>query len=311
MGQNWSLMKNFVIIIQGRQRGPFTAAELRAMAADGSLPHDALIHDQASGRRMIASAVAGLAFPHASADPPVAGMPPLPAPRRGGEGVDSPRDARGGATHRTPAAAPPPRLLKSSAMRNSTAESTDSGSVEETSQDNLDRVPLPLEWGADLPPEGPRATEIMDRPTQEPLPGRIHGHAALIWIFVGGTAVAALVIGLLAVVFLWSGSDRSHALVEADVRAVQSGRLEDWPQRTVGEMLGSFLAEPEWRSARGADGTGVVHCHGGLIYEGKPATAVFQFRVAGASISLLSLEIDGQAQSPLTQAALIRRMCGN
>jgi hypothetical protein len=302
-------MKNFVVDIQGRQLGPFTAAELRAMAADGSLPHDALIQDRASGRRMIASSVAGLVFSQASTDQPTTRMPPLPPPPRGGEGVGSPQDARRRTSHRP--AAPPPRRVKSSLVAEATVESYASQGVGDGASDDLMRVPLPLEWGADLASEGPHATETIGSPTQEPSLDRIRGRSALIWISVGGAAAAALVIGLLAVVLLWSGSDRSGVLVEAEVRAVQSGRLENCPERAVGEMLESFLTEPQWRSVRRADGSGFVNCRGGLIYDGKPAIAEFRFHAAGESISLLSLEIDGQPQSPLTQAALIRRMCGN
>jgi len=281
-------MKNFVVDIQGRQLGPFTAAELRAMAAAGSLPHDALIHDRDSGRRMIASSVAGLVFPQASNGHPATGMPPLPAQRRGGGAVDSTRDARGAATRR-PAASPPPRRFKSSDITEATAEPYEFESVGDDGPDDLVRVPRPLEWGADLATESPRATKILGSPTQGPLSGRINGRPVLIWISVGATAAVALVIGLLAVVFLWSGSDRSGVLVDTDVRAVQSGRLENCR----------------------ADGSGFVNCRGGLVYEGKPAIAEFQFRDAGGSISLVSLEIDGQPQSQMTQAALMRRMCGN
>jgi hypothetical protein len=303
-------MKNFVVDIQGRQLGPFTAAELRAMAAAGSLPHDALIHDRDSGRRMIASSVAGLVFPQASNGHPATGMPPLPAQRRGGGAVDSTRDARGAATRR-PAASPPPRRFKSSDITEATAEPYEFESVGDDGPDDLVRVPRPLEWGADLATESPRATKILGSPTQGPLSGRINGRPVLIWISVGATAAVALVIGLLAVVFLWSGSDRSGVLVDTDVRAVQSGRLENCSERPVGEMLESFLTEPKWRSVRRADGSGFVNCRGGLVYEGKPAIAEFQFRDAGGSISLVSLEIDGQPQSQMTQAALMRRMCGN
>jgi hypothetical protein len=310
-------MNTWIVISNGLQRGPFSASELRSMAASGEIQASDVIFDQTSGRRMVASAVAGLVFPRIGANRPAAGMPPLPLRPPGAADPRHGESSRG--VPRSNAAAPPPR--RPSAANNPLTigppgiEATESAYSVDGSEDPLAafaHVPPPVEWnggqeagvaGTGRPPGNVGGQLSRISPAQAP------SNPTLPWALVGGAAAVVLAVALIVGVMVIRRSSGTAAILDPHIRLVQTGRLEGCPHRSVREMTDSFLTKPQWRSLVGPDDLRYVNCRGGLVYGGHPATAELQFQIIGDGFSLHSLEIDGEPQSLLTRAVLIRKMC--
>jgi hypothetical protein len=285
-------MKRFVIEQHEGRSGPFTEEEVRRLVSEGALQPNATVVDTVTNRRLPASALVGIARSGHAKPGEAPALPSTPTAR-------APRlpSQRGGETGRR-AAAPPPRISR--------------GSISDAIGPGIDdtRPPPPVSI---VPPPPPAETLQADAGAQNQEAsstarpaGTTTGNPWLLWGVIGGAVAALLVVGLLVGIFLVGGS---AAWADPHVRTVQMGRLEGCPHRTVGEMTKGFMTNPRWKSIVATDGLRYVNCRGGIIYSGRQAVAEIQFQVIGTSFSLRSLEIDGQPQSLLTRAALIRNMC--
>lgn len=262
------------------------------MVSEGALQPNATVVDTVTNRRLPASVLAGRAR-SGNASPGEA--PALPSTRPSRE----PRlpSQRGGETSRR-AAAPPPRIGR--------------GSIDATIGPGIDTIQSPPPASIVPPPptvehiHADAAARNQEAPSTSRSSDTTTGNLWLLWGIIGGGVAALLVVGLLVGIFLVGGG---AAWVDPHVRTVQMGRLEGCPHRTVGEMTKGFLTNPRWKSIVATDGLRYVNCRGGIMYSGRQAVAEIQFQVIGTSFSLRSLEIDGQPQSLLTRAALIRNMC--
>lgn len=262
------------------------------MVSEGALQPNAMVIDRVTNRRLPASVLAGVARSGNARPGEAAALPSTPAAR-------APRlpSQRGGETSRR-AAAPPPRSSR--------------GSIDAAIGPGIDDTRLPPAVSI-VPPPPPAETIQADAGAHNrevsstaPPSRTTTGNPRLLWGIIAGGVAALLVVGLLLGIFLVGGS---AAWADPHVRTVQMGRLEGCPHRTVGEMTKGFLTNPRWKSIVATDGLRYVNCRGGIIYSGRQAIAEMQFQVIGTSFSLRSLEIDGQPQSLLTRAALIRNMC--
>jgi hypothetical protein len=312
-------MKTWMVISNGVQRGPFSAAAVQSMAASGEIQANDVIFDQTSGRRMVAGAVAGLSFPQTGANRPVGGMPPLPSLPPGAKDPRHGEASRG--VPRSNVAAPPPR--RPSAANNpltigppgiEAPESADSMDGSEDPLAAFAHVPPPLELSegqeAGVAETG-RSSGHSNGQTSHISPAESTSNPTLLWVLVGGAAAMFLAIALIAVVMVMRRSSGTAAILDPHIRLVQTGRLEGCPHRSVREMTDSFLTKPQWRSLVGPDDLRYVNCRGGLVYGGYPATAELQFQIIGDGFSLHSLEIDGEPQNLPTRVVLIRKMCEN
>lgn len=94
----------------------------------------------------------------------------------------------------------------------------------------------------------------------------------------------------------------------ADVSLVKQGRLEAFPEVTVGQLVDNFLGSPTWSSDKTPDGQRIVNIKGQMTFMGKPVQAVIQFFVQDKRFELHAFEMNGIAQNNLVKASLFAKM---
>ncbi len=79
---------------------------------------------------------------------------------------------------------------------------------------------------------------------------------------------------------------------------------------TYGAAFDDFFTNPSWRYFKATSGEHVVEFTGGFRYDGSPATAKVQFIVdtAEGTLQVYHLSINGQDQSKLVLAALVKKV---
>ena len=79
---------------------------------------------------------------------------------------------------------------------------------------------------------------------------------------------------------------------------------------TYGAAFNSFFSNPSWRYFKASSGEDVVEFEGRFSYDGSPATAKIQFVVdtSAGTFTAYHLSIDGEAQSKLMLAAMIKKV---
>jgi len=96
---------------------------------------------------------------------------------------------------------------------------------------------------------------------------------------------------------------------DAYVSAVRNGHFSSHPApaASIGVVFDRYLGESHWESIVGADGLHYVNVTGRMTYQGKPTTALIQFRVnlGAGSFEMSALEFNGIAQSQLMILVLI------
>ena len=79
---------------------------------------------------------------------------------------------------------------------------------------------------------------------------------------------------------------------------------------TYGAAFDSFFTNPRWEYFQASTGEHVVEFEGGFSYSNAPATAKIQFIVdeVGGTLEVYHLSIDGEAQSRLMLAAMVKKV---
>jgi len=99
-----------------------------------------------------------------------------------------------------------------------------------------------------------------------------------------------------------------------EVRTVKDGHFSDHPEKTVGEAIDSFFANPRWESGIGVDGETkgktLVNVKGRITYMEKEVTAGLQFIVdpEKGSFQLHAMEMNDVPQNYFLMAALVEKM---
>lgn len=94
----------------------------------------------------------------------------------------------------------------------------------------------------------------------------------------------------------------------ADVSLVKNGRLDGFPEVTVGELVDNFLGGSSWSTDTGPGGQRIVNVKGQLTFVGKPVQGVIQFFVEGKRFELQAFEMNGIPQNNLVKATLFKKM---
>ena len=111
-----------------------------------------------------------------------------------------------------------------------------------------------------------------------------------------------------------SAKDVLSLLDSPEIQLVKEGHLYDYPDKTVGEAVDGFFGSPSWESGEGIEGETkgktLVDATGKITFMEKEITAAIQFVVdeKAGTFELLSLELNGIAQTALMRGALIRKM---
>ncbi len=98
-----------------------------------------------------------------------------------------------------------------------------------------------------------------------------------------------------------------------DIRLVKSAHLDNCEGKTVEQEVNGFFASPHWQAGAGSGGTDFVNVSGVVTYQGKSATAVFQFVLnkGKTGFKYRAFEINGVPQSIYVAAYTLAQMCAS
>ena len=95
------------------------------------------------------------------------------------------------------------------------------------------------------------------------------------------------------------------------IERVKSGELSEFPGKTVGHAVESFLGDPKWDVVFN-EGAWYVDVSGKMTYMEKEVTAKIQFQLhAGGGFEINALELNDLPQNRLVLNALIGKMFGS
>jgi len=94
------------------------------------------------------------------------------------------------------------------------------------------------------------------------------------------------------------------------VLAVREGALDSHPDMTLGQALESFISDVKWESLVADDGKTYVNAKGGIAFQGKPATALVQYRLDDGRFQYQAFAINGVEQPYMRYLELIEKAYG-
>lgn len=98
-----------------------------------------------------------------------------------------------------------------------------------------------------------------------------------------------------------------------DIQIVKTAHLDNCAGKTVEQEVNGFFASPRWQAGATSDGADFVNVSGIVTYQGKPATAVFQFQMFKdkSGFKYHAFTINKVPQSIYVAAFTLAQMCGN
>ncbi|MGB9429048.1 MAG: hypothetical protein WCC11_04105 [Gammaproteobacteria bacterium] len=98
-----------------------------------------------------------------------------------------------------------------------------------------------------------------------------------------------------------------------DLRLVKSAYLDNCQHKTVEQEVNGFFASPRWEAGATSDGRDFVNVNGVVTYQGKSATAVFQFLMDKdkRGFKYHAFTINGVPQSIYVAAWTLTQMCAS
>jgi len=98
-----------------------------------------------------------------------------------------------------------------------------------------------------------------------------------------------------------------------DIYIVKTAHLDNCAGKTVEQEVNGFFASPQWQAGATSDGVDFVNVSGIVTYQGKPATAVFQFQMFKdkSGFKYHAFTINKVPQSIYVAAFTLAQMCGN
>ncbi len=96
-----------------------------------------------------------------------------------------------------------------------------------------------------------------------------------------------------------------------DIQVVKTAHLDNCAGKTVEQEVNGFFASPQWQAGATSDGRDFVNVSGIVTYQGKPATAVFQFEMFKdkSGFKYHAFTINGVPQSIYVAAFTLAQMC--
>ena len=118
------------------------------------------------------------------------------------------------------------------------------------------------------------------------------------------TALIGLVLMVLFALSSCGGSN------DEQVMMVKAGKLSAYPNKTVGEAIDGFFANPSWSSGTSESGTEFVNAVGKITFMNKEVKAVLQFKIdkAKKTIEVSALEFNDIAQNKLMLTSLLSKV---
>lgn len=125
-----------------------------------------------------------------------------------------------------------------------------------------------------------------------------------------GQALVVLLVSLAAAGVYYAALSGVTAGDPQIVSMVKDGTLSAYPDRTIGEAVEGFFANPRWEHIVAEDGNDYVNVRGRISYAGEPADAVVQYAVdpETGSFQVNAFEINGLPQNELMYLELVAKM---
>jgi predicted Zn finger-like uncharacterized protein len=98
-----------------------------------------------------------------------------------------------------------------------------------------------------------------------------------------------------------------NALLGSEVSMVKNGKLNNYPQKTIGEAMDGFFDSTKWEAITATDGNKYVNLTGNLSNMGKNIKIAFQFKVdkKNDSFEINALEVNREPQNLLMLTGLL------
>ena len=98
-----------------------------------------------------------------------------------------------------------------------------------------------------------------------------------------------------------------------DIALVKGSYLDNCKQRTVAQEVNAFLGSPRWEAGADSAGRDFVNISGVVTYQGRPATAVFQFLIDKdkRGFKYQAFTINGVPQSIYVAAWTLTQVCAS
>ncbi|MCC5911647.1 MAG: DUF4339 domain-containing protein [Clostridiaceae bacterium] len=97
------------------------------------------------------------------------------------------------------------------------------------------------------------------------------------------------------------------------INMVQEGRLDLYPDVTLGDMIDGFFENPKWSSIIADDGNRYINVEGKILFDGRTKNVAIQYQLDTSSgrFEFHALEIDDIPQNILVYFGLIESMYEN
>lgn len=112
------------------------------------------------------------------------------------------------------------------------------------------------------------------------------------------------------IIFGFSGSGSGGGVSKNPyISMVQEGRLEAYPDRTIGIAVGGFVGDPEWETGVTDDENRVVNVRGDVLYDGEPSEIAVQFQInEDDTFEITAMELNGEPLNLFEIAGFIEAM---
>jgi hypothetical protein len=97
---------------------------------------------------------------------------------------------------------------------------------------------------------------------------------------------------------------------DENVQRVKASKLSGYTNKTIGEAIDGFFANPKWSSGTSEQGVEFVNAEGKITYANKEVNAVLQFKLSKdkKTFEVNALEFNGVPQNQLMIAGLLDKI---
>lgn len=121
--------------------------------------------------------------------------------------------------------------------------------------------------------------------------------------------ITAIILPILTAIFLLIGGTGCDVLMSDQqvINSVKEGKLNGYPNKTVGKAFDDFLGNPVWTEFTADSGEHVVQVKGKCTYMNNPVTLILQFLYNDDdnTFSIYTMTINDVPQNRLMQVGLL------
>jgi hypothetical protein len=96
----------------------------------------------------------------------------------------------------------------------------------------------------------------------------------------------------------------------AEIKMIKEGKLNNYPEKTIGEAVDGFFGNPKWEKLIAEDGLTYVNVSGKMTFMEKEVDGLLQFKISesGDRFEVNSFEMNEIPQNKLMLVGLINKM---